>query len=158
MEEQRRSAALDLVVDPDPIVDNEPVPQGILLAPGGGRTVNRIQRNATSRTPGASLYDYSTTTGTGVPQRTPAGRRRRQVMPNLGVLIVTFAPIPFREMADVARTAEDLDYARIYTSESLTDTLAVDMWLASQTKRITVASGITILYMRHPLIMAEAAT
>ncbi|MPZ24702.1 MAG: LLM class flavin-dependent oxidoreductase, partial [Dehalococcoidia bacterium] len=79
-------------------------------------------------------------------------------MAGLGFLVVTFAPIPFREIAELAQKAEDLGYDRMYTSESLTDTLAVDMWVASQTKRITVASGIAIIYLRHPLITAAAAT
>ncbi|MPZ24072.1 MAG: LLM class flavin-dependent oxidoreductase [Dehalococcoidia bacterium] len=79
-------------------------------------------------------------------------------MNGLGFAIVTFAPIPFREMGEVAQVAEDMGYERMYTSESLTDTLAVDMWIASQTKRITVASGIAIIYLRHPLIATAAAT
>lgn len=78
-------------------------------------------------------------------------------MAQLGFSTLTFAPISLDELAQVARLAEDLGYDRIYTSESLTDTLAVDMWLATQTSRIVISSCIALISLRHPLIMAQAA-
>ncbi len=79
-------------------------------------------------------------------------------MDPLGLALVTFAPMPFSELADVAQTAERLGYDRVYTSESLTDTLACDMWIAARTDRITVGSSVALIYYRHPLITAQAAT
>lgn len=79
-------------------------------------------------------------------------------MSTLGFAMVTFAPIGFREMGDVARKAEELGYDRCYTSESLTDSLAIDMWIVSQTERIVVAPSVSLIYYRHPLITAQAAT
>lgn len=80
-------------------------------------------------------------------------------MDRLGLVISTFAPdLPFSAMADVARQAEDLGYERVYTTESLTDTLACDMLIALGTTRITVGSFIAIIYNRHPHIAALAAT
>ena len=79
-------------------------------------------------------------------------------MDRLGLALVTFAPMPFSELADVAQTAERLGYDRVYTSESLTDTLACDMWIAARTDRITVGSSVALIYYRHPLITAQAAT
>ncbi len=79
-------------------------------------------------------------------------------MERLGFAIVTFAPIPFAEMGTVARQAEELGYERVYTSESLTDALACDMWIAARTERIIVGSSVALVYYRHPLITAQAAT
>ena len=76
----------------------------------------------------------------------------------LGFSMVTFPPIAFREMGDVAQRADDLGWDRIYTSESLTDTLTIDMYLAARTQRLVIASGVALIYYRHPLITAQAAT
>lgn len=72
--------------------------------------------------------------------------------------IKTFVPISFTEMGRLAKKAEDLGWDRVYTSESLTDTLAVNMWMASQTERIVIVSNVALIYYRHPLIAAQAAT
>jgi alkanesulfonate monooxygenase SsuD/methylene tetrahydromethanopterin reductase-like flavin-dependent oxidoreductase (luciferase family) len=61
-------------------------------------------------------------------------------------------------MAEMGRMAEDLGYDRVYTTESLTDTLACDMLIALGTKRITVGSFVALIYNRHPHIAALAAT
>lgn len=79
-------------------------------------------------------------------------------MDRLGVAIVTFAPIPFTEMGEVARVADSLGYERVYASESLTDSLTCATWIASQTERIVVGSSVALVYYRHPLIAAQAAT
>ena len=79
-------------------------------------------------------------------------------MDRLGFAILTFAPIPFAEMGAVARVAEALGYERVYASESLTDALTCAMWIASRTERIVVGSSVALVYYRHPLIAAQAAT
>lgn len=79
-------------------------------------------------------------------------------MERLGFVIFTFADLPFAAMAEVARKAEELGYERVYTTESLTDTLACDMLIALGTQRIVVGSFIAIIYLRHPVIAALAAT
>ena len=78
-------------------------------------------------------------------------------MGGLGFAIFTFADLPFAAMGEVARMAEDLGYERVYTTESLTDTLACDMLIALRTRRIVVGSSIAIIYLRHPVIAALAA-
>ena len=77
---------------------------------------------------------------------------------SLSFSMVTFPPISFQEMGDVAQRAEDLGWERMYTSESLTDTLTIDTYLAGRTKRMIIASGVALIYYRHPLIAAQAAT
>lgn len=79
-------------------------------------------------------------------------------MEKLGFVILTFADLPFAAMAEVARKAEGLGYERVYTTESLTDTLACDMLIALKTTRIVVGSFIAITYLRHPVITALGAT
>jgi alkanesulfonate monooxygenase SsuD/methylene tetrahydromethanopterin reductase-like flavin-dependent oxidoreductase (luciferase family) len=80
-------------------------------------------------------------------------------MNNLGVIITTFATdLSFPGMAEIGRIAEDLGYDRIYTTESLTDTLACDMLIALRTERIVVGSFVALIYNRHPHIAALAAT
>ena len=79
-------------------------------------------------------------------------------MDRLGLALLTFTPMPFREQADVAILAEQLGYDRVYTSESLTDAFACDMWIAAHTERIVVGSSVALIYYRHPLITAQAAT
>ncbi len=79
-------------------------------------------------------------------------------MSELGFMINTFPGITFREMGEVAQRGEELGYDRVCTSESLTDTLAIDMWIASQTTTLTVSSDVALISLRHPLIMAQAAT
>jgi 5,10-methylenetetrahydromethanopterin reductase len=76
----------------------------------------------------------------------------------LGFEILTFTPIPFTEMVELARIAEDLGFDRVYTSESLTDALALDMAIACATTSITAASSVSVIHLRHPLITALAAT
>lgn len=76
----------------------------------------------------------------------------------LGFGMVTFPPISFEEMGDIAQRAEELGWDRMYTSESLTDTLTIDTYLAARTSRIQIGSGVALIYYRHPLIAAQAAT
>lgn len=78
-------------------------------------------------------------------------------MADLGVALLTFADASLDEMVDLGRTAEDLGYDACYTTESLTDALAIDLAIALRTERIRVASFVSISYLRHPLIAAQAA-
>jgi 5,10-methylenetetrahydromethanopterin reductase len=76
----------------------------------------------------------------------------------LGVALLTFAPARTRDLVDLGRRAEDEGYAACYTTESLTDTLSIDLAILLGTSRIRVGSFVTISYLRHPVIAAQMAT
>jgi 5,10-methylenetetrahydromethanopterin reductase len=76
----------------------------------------------------------------------------------IGFELLTFAPVSFNDMTALAQRGEDLGYDRVYTSESLTDTLAVDMSILTRTERIVAVSAVSVIYLRHPLISALSAT
>ncbi|GBD13971.1 Putative coenzyme F420-dependent oxidoreductase [bacterium HR24] len=79
-------------------------------------------------------------------------------MKGLGVALPTFVPdLSFQDMVDLAVRAEELGYERFYTTESLTDTLAIDMAIALATRRILVGSFLAIIYHRHPLVAYQGA-
>lgn len=78
-------------------------------------------------------------------------------MTDLGVALLTFADAPLKELVELGRHAEDLGYTHCYTTESLTDTLAIDLAIALRTERIRVGSFVAISYLRHPVIAAQAA-
>ena len=75
----------------------------------------------------------------------------------LGVALLTFAPARTRQFVDLGRVAEGQGYAACYTTESLTDTLAVDLAILLATSRIRVGSFVAVSYLRHPIIAAQAA-
>ena len=78
-------------------------------------------------------------------------------MPELGVALVTFAPARLRELVALGRCAEELGYAACYTTESLTDTLSIDLAILLGTERIRVGSFVAVSYLRHPVIAAQMA-
>jgi alkanesulfonate monooxygenase SsuD/methylene tetrahydromethanopterin reductase-like flavin-dependent oxidoreductase (luciferase family) len=55
---------------------------------------------------------------------------------------------------EYAKMAEERGLRNFLVSESLTDSLALTQHLATITSRIQVGTGITNLYLRHPLITA----
>jgi alkanesulfonate monooxygenase SsuD/methylene tetrahydromethanopterin reductase-like flavin-dependent oxidoreductase (luciferase family) len=75
----------------------------------------------------------------------------------LGYCLLSFIDMPIVEMGEVAKEAEELGYERAYTTESLTDSLAIHMVMAMKTERIVVGSFVIIIYHRHPHIAAQAA-
>ncbi len=75
----------------------------------------------------------------------------------LGFCLLSFIDMPIAEMGEVAKEAEEAGYDRAYTTESLTDSLAIHMVMAMKTSRIVVGSFIAIIYHRHPHIAAQAA-
>ena len=77
--------------------------------------------------------------------------------PGLGFGLLTFADLSLAEMVELARVGEELGYRRVYTTESLTDTLAIDLALALGTETIEVGSFVALIPYRHPLIAAQAA-
>jgi 5,10-methylenetetrahydromethanopterin reductase len=79
-------------------------------------------------------------------------------MAELGVALLTFAPVPTRDFVSLGRRAEADGYAACYTTESLTDTLSIDLAILLGTSRIRVGSFVTISYLRHPVIAAQMAT
>ncbi|WP_448609766.1 LLM class flavin-dependent oxidoreductase [Geodermatophilus sp. URMC 60] len=78
-------------------------------------------------------------------------------MPETGVALLTFAPARTAEFVELGRAAEDAGYAACYTTESLTDTLSIDLAILLGTSRIRVGSFVTISYLRHPVIAAQMA-
>jgi 5,10-methylenetetrahydromethanopterin reductase len=79
-------------------------------------------------------------------------------MAELGVALLTFAPARTQDFVSLGRCAEDQGYAACYTTESLTDTLSIDLAILLGTSRIRVGSFVTISYLRHPVIAAQMAT
>lgn len=75
----------------------------------------------------------------------------------LGVALLTFAPVRTAELVELGRVAEGQGYASCYTTESLTDTLAVDLAILLATSRIRVGSFVAVTYLRHPVVTAQAA-
>lgn len=78
-------------------------------------------------------------------------------MPGLGFGLLTFADVSLAEMVELARLGEELGFQRVYTTESLTDTLAIDLALALGTTSIEVGSFVALTPYRHPVIAAQAA-
>lgn len=78
-------------------------------------------------------------------------------MAQLGVALLTFAPIRTREFVELGRAAEEQGYDACYTTESLTDTLAIDLAIAMGTSRIRLGSFVAVSYLRHPVIAAQSA-
>ncbi|MPZ88993.1 MAG: LLM class flavin-dependent oxidoreductase [Nitriliruptorales bacterium] len=78
-------------------------------------------------------------------------------MTDLGVALLTFADARVDELVGLAGRAEELGYTACYTTESLTDTLSIDLAIALGTAKIRVGSFVAISYLRHPLITAQAA-
>ena len=78
-------------------------------------------------------------------------------MAEIGVALLTFAPARAREFVELGRVAEEHGYAACYTTESLTDTLAVDLAILLGTTRIRVGSYVAVSYLRHPVVAAQMA-
>ncbi len=75
----------------------------------------------------------------------------------LGFWLLTFADISFKGLGEVSRLGEDLGYDRVYTTESLTDTLAINQLMATYTSRIEIGSSVAIIYLRHASMAAQGA-
>ncbi|MCV2488875.1 LLM class flavin-dependent oxidoreductase [Geodermatophilus sp. YIM 151500] len=78
-------------------------------------------------------------------------------MAELGVALVTFAPARTADFVALGRGAEDHGYAAVYTTESLTDTLSIDLAILLGTTRVRVGSYVAISYLRHPVVAAQMA-
>lgn len=78
-------------------------------------------------------------------------------MTERGVALLTFADAALEELVSLGSYAEELGYACCYTTESLTDTLGIDLAIALNTTRIRVGSFVAISYLRHPVITAQSA-
>lgn len=78
-------------------------------------------------------------------------------MAQLAVALLTFAPVRTGEFVELGRVAEEQGYVACYTTESLTDTLAIDLAIALGTSRIRVGSFVAVSYLRHPVIAAQSA-
>jgi 5,10-methylenetetrahydromethanopterin reductase len=79
-------------------------------------------------------------------------------MAELGVALLTFAPARTQDFVSLGRCAEEQGYAACYTTESLTDTLSIDLAILLGTSRIRVGSFVAVSYLRHPIIAAQMAT
>jgi 5,10-methylenetetrahydromethanopterin reductase len=72
-----------------------------------------------------------------------------------GMLIMSsLAPGAIERAVAYAQMAEERGLRNFLVTESLTDSLALAQHLASKTARIQVGTGITNLYLRHPLLAA----
>jgi 5,10-methylenetetrahydromethanopterin reductase len=72
-----------------------------------------------------------------------------------GMLIMSsMAPGTIDRLVSYAQMAEARGLRNFLVTESLTDSLALAQHLASQTARIQVGTGITNIYLRHPLLTA----
>ena len=78
-------------------------------------------------------------------------------MAELGIALVTFAPARTQDFVTLGRRAEEAGYAACYTTESLTDTLSIDLAILLGTSRIRVGSYVAVSYLRHPVIAAQMA-
>jgi 5,10-methylenetetrahydromethanopterin reductase len=78
-------------------------------------------------------------------------------MAELGVALLTFATTRTQDFVDMGRCAEEQGYAACYTTESLTDTLAIDLAILLGTSRIRVGSFVAVSYLRHPVVAAQMA-
>ncbi len=75
----------------------------------------------------------------------------------LGFWLLTFADISLEGLGEVSRLGEELGYDRVYTTESLTDTLAINQLMATYTSRIEIGSSVAIIYLRHASMAAQGA-
>jgi len=72
-----------------------------------------------------------------------------------GMLIMSnMAPGTIDRLVSYAQTAEARGLRNFLVTESLTDSLALAQHLAGRTARIQVGTGITNIYLRHPLLTA----
>jgi 5,10-methylenetetrahydromethanopterin reductase len=72
-----------------------------------------------------------------------------------GMLILSnMAPGTIERLVTYARMAENRGLRNFLVTESLTDSLAIAQHIASKTTRIQVGTGITNIYLRHPLLAA----
>ena len=78
-------------------------------------------------------------------------------MPETGIVLLTFAPARTADLVALGRAAEDAGHAACYTTESLTDTLSIDLAILLGTSRIRVGSYVSISYLRHPVVAAQMA-
>jgi 5,10-methylenetetrahydromethanopterin reductase len=70
------------------------------------------------------------------------------------VIMSSLAPGAIDRAVTYAQMAEERGLRNFLVTESLTDSLALAQHLASKTSRIQVGTGITNLYLRHPLLAA----
>lgn len=75
----------------------------------------------------------------------------------LGFWLLTFTDISFEGMGEAARLGEALGYSRVYTTESLTDALAINQLMATRTSKIEIGSSVAIIYLRHASMAAQGA-
>jgi 5,10-methylenetetrahydromethanopterin reductase len=78
-------------------------------------------------------------------------------MAELGIALATFAPARTQDLVTLGRRAEEAGYAACYTTESLTDTLSIDLAILLGTSRIRVGSYVAVSYLRHPVVAAQMA-
>jgi len=72
-----------------------------------------------------------------------------------GMLVLSnMAPGTIERLVSYARMAENRGLRNFLVTESLTDSLALAQHIATKTSRIQVGTGITNLYLRHPLLAA----
>src|SRR5215510_6524782 len=72
-----------------------------------------------------------------------------------GMLIMSnMAPGTLERLVTYAQMAENRGLRNFLVTESLTDSLALAQHIANKTSRIQVGTGITNIYLRHPMLAA----
>ncbi len=72
-----------------------------------------------------------------------------------GILLMSnMAPGNINTMTNYAKKAEAIGLRNFLVTESMTDSLALAQHFVTQTSKIQVGTGITNLYLRHPLLAA----
>ena len=73
---------------------------------------------------------------------------------------VAFSPLRDAGPADIlswSRRAESLGFSGVFIPESFNDSLAYAQAVAAATERLSVGTGITNVYLRHPTLLAQQA-
>ncbi|MGH3501041.1 MAG: LLM class flavin-dependent oxidoreductase [Nocardioidaceae bacterium] len=128
----------------------QPIARSIVATPDG-------DHGAAANDPRRQLFDHTSGRRTVTHSAAVMLVVRGIAMTELGVALLTFADAGIDELVSLGRYAEGLGYTSCYTTESLTDTLAIDLAIAMGTERIRVGSFVAISYMRHPVIAAQSA-
>ncbi len=79
-------------------------------------------------------------------------------MATLGVSFYVYLGLSYRACVELGRKAEDLGFDGVFVVETYTtDAMAAVEAIALGTRRITVATGIANVYLRHPVLLGAGA-
>jgi 5,10-methylenetetrahydromethanopterin reductase len=79
-------------------------------------------------------------------------------MDPLGISLYVYLGLSYRDCAELGRRAEERGFDGVFVVETFTtDAMAAVQAIALATRRITVASGIANVYLRHPVLLGAGA-